>query len=299
MTHPENTSQSSQSNRSVAGTSHHIQPEQPGHSHPNMKVAPSSTTTGLNPSPSYNFIELIAIFMSWLVVIVFYPIALFKCIHIVNEHQRAVCFRLGKVSGGPKGPGSFFILPCIDDFRIMDLRTTVFDVPSQSVITKDSVTVQINAVGTIASPILAVTSVGDYKSSTQFLASTVIRNTFGTRMLADILADRPGIAKASSESLDEATDPWGIKVERVEIMELLLPAQLQRSMAAEGETARATKAKIVAAEGEVKASKALKEASIILQSNEGASKLRQLQLIAQMGSVNNTNVMVPMGFMSK
>ncbi|ODM97037.1 hypothetical protein Ocin01_09645 [Orchesella cincta] len=297
MMHPD---EGAQSTRSVAGTAH---PVQQGHGHQNMaKVAPSyaQTMTSTNSPTSYSFVESIAICMSWILVVIFYPIAVFKCHFVVREYQRAVLFRLGKIDGGPKGPGTFFILPCVDDFRVLDLRTVSFDVPPQAVLTKDSVTVQVDAVVfyRIASPILAVTNVANYNSSTQFLASTMLRNTLGTRMLADLLADRPGVSNTMKDTLDEATDAWGIKVERVEIKDIRLPELLQRSMAAEGEATRIAKAKLTSAEGEIKASQALKEASNILNSSEGALKLRHLQMIAQVGAVNNNTIIVPIGFMN-
>ncbi|CAL8086014.1 unnamed protein product [Orchesella dallaii] len=267
MTHSDN---ASPSNQSVAGTSHHVQP---GQHHPKMgKVAPSSSTADLKTG----------------------------CFEIVREYQRGVKFRVGKLVRGPKGPGMCFVMPCIESFFIVDARTASFDIPKQLILTKDSLTVVVDAVVfyRIYDPVLAITKIENYTTSTQLLASTMIRHTLGTRTLADILADQPGIAKATREALDDATDPWGVKVERVEIKNIILPVELHNSMAAEGEATRQAKAKIVAAEGEFKASEALKEAGNVLRSSEGASKLRQLLMIDRVGSKYNTTVMVPIGFMN-
>lgn len=154
-------------------------------------------------------------------------------------------------SGGARGPGVFFVLPCIDNYCKVDLRTVSFDVPPQEVLSKDSVTVSVDAVVyyRINDPLKAVVQVANYSHSTRLLAATTLRNVLGTRNLSELLTEREAISHTMQISLDEATDPWGVKVERVEIKDVSLPQSLQRAMAAEAEAAREARAKVIAAEG--------------------------------------------------
>ncbi|XP_017482119.1 PREDICTED: erythrocyte band 7 integral membrane protein-like [Rhagoletis zephyria] len=171
--------------------------------------------------------------------------------------------------GGPRGPGIFFILPCIDEYQTVDLRTVSFDVPPQEVLTKDSVTVSLDAViyYRIQDPLRAVIQIANVEASTRLLAQTTLRNVAGTKMLMELLADKDAISQAIEKILDEATDPWGVKVELVEIKDVRLPLSLQRAMAAEAEATREAKAKIVAAEGEFNAAQTLKQASDVIGKN--------------------------------
>ncbi|PIO67925.1 SPFH/Band 7/PHB domain protein [Teladorsagia circumcincta] len=183
---------------------------------------------------------------------------------VVQEYERAVIFRLGRLMpGGAKGPGIFFILPCIDSYKKIDLRVVSFDVPPQEILSKDSVTVAVDAVVyfRISNATISVTNVEDASRSTKLLAQTTLRNILGTRTLAEMLSDREAISHQMQSTLDEATDPWGVKVERVEVKDVRLPLQLQRAMAAEAEATREAGAKVIAAEGEQKASRALREAA--------------------------------------
>ncbi|ODM97031.1 Erythrocyte band 7 integral membrane protein [Orchesella cincta] len=240
-------------------------------------------------------IEHFAIFFSWLATIIFFPVAVCSSYKTVRQYERAIVFRLGKIEGGPKGPGTFFILSCIDDFHILDLRTVNFDVPPQAVLTKDSVTVGVDAVVyyRVSNPILAIANVANYNYSTRLLASTILRNALGTRKLSDILKEREAIAAEMREALDEATDPWGVKVERIEIKDVRLPDELQRSMAAEAEAARDAKAKLAAAEGEILTARALKEAANALVSSPGALQLRSLQVLGQIATQGGSMIIVP------
>merc|ERR1711976_539438 len=204
--------------------------------------------------------------ISVLLILCTLPFSLCVIMRMVQEYERAVIFRLGRVKrGGAMGPGLFFILPCMDQIVVTDLRTVSFDVPPQEILTKDSVTVAVDAViyYKISSPLSAVCNVSDYAKSTKLLASTTLRTILGTKNLSEILSDRESIAEDILANLDKATDPWGVKVERVEVKDVRLPQQLQRAMAAEAEAAREARAKVIAAEGEQKASKALKEAADI------------------------------------
>ena len=239
---------------------------------------------------------LIFIFSAILIVFTF-PFSLFFCIKIVQEYERAVIFRLGQVKrGGPVGPGLFFIIPCMDQIMYTDLRTMSFDVPPQEILTKDSVTVAVDAVVyyRISSPLSAVCNVANFAKSTKLLAATTLRRVLGTKSLAEILSDRESIASHLLELLDTATDPWGVKVERVEVKDVSLPKNLQRAMAAEAEAHREARAKVIAAEGEQKASRALKEASDIISESPAALQLRYLQTLSTISAEKNSTIIFPL-----
>ncbi|XP_076590946.1 stomatin (EPB72)-like 3a [Chaetodon auriga] len=226
-----------------------------------------------------------------------FPLTLFMCVKIVKEYERAVIFRLGRITDRkPKGPGLFFVLPCTDNFVKVDLRTVSFDIPPQEILTKDSVTVSVDGVVyfRIHCPISSVANVSNAHSSTRLLAQTTLRNVLGTKNLAELLSDREGISLSMQEALDEATDPWGIKVERVEIKDVKLPQQLQRAMAAEAEASREARAKIIAAEGEMKASRALKEASLVIAESPSALQLRYLQSLNSIAAEKNSTIIFPL-----
>ncbi|XP_050501938.1 band 7 protein AGAP004871-like isoform X3 [Diabrotica virgifera virgifera] len=242
-------------------------------------------------------VELVATVGSIVLLIVTLPFSLFWCFKVVQEYERAVIFRLGRVRrGGARGPGIFFVLPCMDSFATVDLRTISFDVPPQEALTKDSVTVTVDAVVyyRIQDPLNAVVKVTNYSNSTRLLAMTTLRNILGTRNLAEILSDREAISHAMQTSLDVATDPWGVKVERVEIKDVSLPQQLQRAMAAEAEASREARAKVIAAEGEMKASRALREASDVINESPVALQLRYLQTLNNISAEKNSTIVFPL-----
>merc|ERR1712212_731690 len=235
--------------------------------------------------------------ISMILIICTFPFSLFVTVKMVQEYERAVIFRLGRVKrGGAVGPGLFFIIPCMDDIRVVDLRTISFDVPPQEILTKDSVTVAVDAVCffQVSNPMASVCNVEDANSSTKLLASTTLRNILGTKTLQEILADRESTAENILMQLDEATDPWGIKVDRVEVKDVRLPQELQRAMAAEAEAAREARAKVIAAEGEQKASRALKEASDIITESAAALQLRYLQTLTQISAEKNSTIVFPL-----
>ena len=207
---------------------------------------------------------ILLMFISMIVVICTLPFSLFVCIKVVQEYERAVIFRLGRLlSGGAKGPGLFIILPCIEDYTKVDLRTISFDIPPQEILTRDSLTISVDAVVfyRVKNATISIANVEDAGRSTRLLAQTTLRNVLGTKNLAEILAEREGISHYMQSTLDNDTDPWGIQVERVEIKDVRLPVQLQRAMAAEAEASREARAKVIAAEGEQNAARALKEAA--------------------------------------
>merc|ERR1712110_845042 len=180
--------------------------------------------------------------------------------------------------------------------QTVDLRTITFDVPPQEILTKDSVTVAVDAVVyfKIFNPMNSVINVQNAHQSTRLLASTTLGNMLGTKNLHDILADREEIAKTMLSHLDHATDSWGIRVERVEVKDVRLPQQLQRVMAAEAEASRQARAKVIEAEGEQKASKALKEASDIISSSSSALQLRYLQTLSSIAAERNSTIVFPL-----
>ncbi|KAF1394314.1 hypothetical protein PFLUV_G00025230 [Perca fluviatilis] len=237
------------------------------------------------------------VLISLLFVTATFPLTIFMCVKIVKEYERAVIFRLGRITGRkPKGPGLFFVLPCTDTLVKVDLRTVSFDIPPQEILTRDSVTVSVDGVVyfRIHCPISSVANVSNAHSSTRLLAQTTLRNVLGTKNLAELLSDREGISHSMQESLDVATNPWGIKVERVEIKDVKLPQQLQRAMAAEAEASREARAKIISAEGEMNASRALKEASLIISESPSALQLRYLQTLHTIAAEKNSTIIFPM-----
>jgi len=240
---------------------------------------------------------ILLIIISYLLVIITFPLSLCFTVKVVQEYERAVIFRLGRLlSGDARGPGIFFILPCLDNYIKVDLRTVTFDVPPQEILTKDSVTVAVDAVVyyRVNNPIMSVTNVEDASRSTKLLAATTLRNVLGTKTLGEVLSDRDHISHSMQGSLDAATDPWGIKVERVEVKDVRLPVQLQRAMAAEAEAARDARAKVISAEGEQKASRALKEAADVLNESPSALQLRYLQTLAAISAEHNSTIVFPL-----
>ncbi|XP_070549153.1 LOW QUALITY PROTEIN: stomatin-like [Ptychodera flava] len=211
--------------------------------------------------------------------------------------KSTVIFRLGRLlPGGAKGPGIFFVLPCTDSYTKVDLRTVSFDVPPQEILTKDSVTVSVDAVVyyRVNNATISVANVENANHSTRLLAQTTLRNVLGTKNLAEILADRENISHQMQSILDEATDPWGILVERVEIKAVRLPVQLQRAMAAEAEASREARVKVIAAEGEQNASRALKEAADVINESPSALQLRYLQTLNAISAEKNSTIIFPL-----
>jgi len=236
-------------------------------------------------------------FVSYLFVFITLPISIWGCVKVVQEYERAVIFRLGRLrSGGAKGPGLFFVLPCIDAYRCVDLRTGAFDVPPQEILTRDSVTVSVDAVVyyQVSNPLSAICNNDDYNRSTRLLAATTLRNILGTRNLSEILAEREDIGDCMHKSLEAATDPWGVHVDRVEIKDVRLPQQMQRAMAAEAESTRDARAKVIASEGEQKAAKALKEAADVISQSPAALQLRYLQTLNSISAEKNSTIIFPL-----
>jgi len=258
--------------------------------HPGVAI-PHSRTEDIS-----KFGTLLLSIISCILVLVTLPFSLCYCVKVVQEYERAVIFRLGRLKkGGASGPGLFFILPCIDNYRCVDLRTVSYEVPPQEMLSRDSVTVSVDAVCfyKISNPLAAVCNVGNYTHSTNLLVATSLRNVLGTKTLAEILSERETICHVMEHILDEATRPWGVKVERVEIKDVRVPVQLQRAMAAEAEAAREARAKVVAAEGEQKASTHLKEAALVLEESSSALQLRYLQTLNAISTEQSSTIVFP------
>jgi len=234
--------------------------------------------------------------LSLFLILVTLPMSLFFVVKVVQEYERAVIFRLGRlIKGGARGPGVFFIIPCLDIYQKIDMRTATYDVPPQEILTKDSVTVFVNAIMyyKVKDAISAVANVDDYGGSARLLAATTLRNILGTKTLGDILSDRESIALEMQKCLDEGTEPWGVYVERVEVKDVRVPEQLQRAMAAEAEAAREARAKVIAAEGEHKASRALRHAAEVIADCPAALQLRYLQTLGSISAENNSTIVFP------
>ena len=192
-----------------------------------------------------------------------FPVSWMFCLMVVAEYERSIVFRLGKVRrGGTRGPGIVWTLPCLDTAVVVDLRTGVYDIPSQDVLTKDSISVSVNAVvfWRVVDPMLAVCSDGDYKVSTQYKSQTVIRNILGTKNLTQILNERERISQEMVENLQNGVRKIGVSIERIEMKEIGLPRSMMRAMAGEAEAKVQSQAKMVMSRGEAMANNKLVEA---------------------------------------
>ncbi len=213
---------------------------------------------------------------------------------IVKEYERGVIFRLGRLVGA-RGPGLFFVIPMLENMQVVDLRTVTYDVPSQEVVTKDNVTVRVNAVVyyKVLEPEKAVTEVFDYRFATAQIAQTTLRSVIGQADLDELLSERDKLNIKLQEIIDEATNPWGIKVSAVEIKDVELPKEMQRAMAMQAEAERERRAKIIRADGEYQAAMKLKEAAEILAQSRNALMLRILQTMSEVSNSENTTVIFP------
>lgn len=230
----------------------------------------------------------------WIGIAIILLIFLASAIRIVKEYERGVIFRLGRLVGA-KGPGLFFIIPILDKMVIVDLRTVTYDVPAQEVVTKDNVTVKVNAVVyyRVVDPAKAVTEVFNYMYATAQIAQTTLRSIIGQAELDEVLSEREKLNIKLQQIIDEATNPWGIKVTAVEIKDVELPEEMRRVMAMQAEAERERRSKIIRAEGEYQASMRLKEAADVLAQSEGALFLRYLQTLSDVAAEKNTTIVVP------
>ena len=229
------------------------------------------------------------------VVILFLLVILSSSIKIMSEYQRIVVFRLGRLQG-IKGPGLVFIIPIIDSIIKMDLRTRVIDVPKQRVITEDNVTVDVDAVVyfRVVDPQKAVVEVQRYDVATSLQAQTTLRDVLGRQDLDELLSNREELNKSLQTIIDNATDPWGIKVSAVTIRDVSIPDTMLRALAKQAEAEREKRSRIIIAEGEYNASKKMTEAAKLYGETPVAIRLRELQTLSEISREGNL-IVVPMG----
>jgi len=217
-----------------------------------------------------------------------------QAIKIMNEYERGVIFRLGRLIAS-KGPGIIFLIPLVDKLQRMSLRLVTFDVPPQDVITRDNVSIKVNAVlyYRVMDPNKAVVEVADYAYATSQLAQTTLRSVCGQAELDELLAEREKISIRLQETLDKDTDPWGIKVSKVELKHIDLPPEMQRAMAKQAEAERERRAKVIHAAGEHQASAKLADAATVLSKDPTALQLRYLQTLSEIATEKNSTILFP------
>lgn len=230
-----------------------------------------------------------------IIVAVFVILVLFASVKVVQEYERGVVFRLGRLAG-VRGPGLILLIPFLERMQKVDLRTVTMDIPAQEVITKDNVTIRVNAVAyfRVLNPDAAVVNVADYIRATSQIAQTTLRSVLGQSSMDDLLAEREMINQQLAKIIDDQTEPWGIKVSIVEVKDVELPQSMQRAMARQAEAEREKRAKIIHAEGEFQASQQLAEAADIISQNPVTIQLRYLQTLTEIGAEQNTTVVFPL-----
>jgi regulator of protease activity HflC (stomatin/prohibitin superfamily) len=228
-----------------------------------------------------------------LFIVAFYLIGSIK---ILNEYERGVIFRLGKLLSKPKGPGVILVFAPIDRMVRVSLRTIVLDVPPQDVITRDNVSVKVNAVVyfRVMDPTNAIVQIENYHYATSQLSQTTLRSVLGQVELDDLLSQRDRLNQQLQHILDQQTDPWGIKVSAVEVKHVDLPADMQRAMARQAEAEREKRAKIIHAAGELEASEKLSQAAHVIAAEPVAVTLRYLQTLTEIGSEQNSTIVFPL-----
>ena len=233
-------------------------------------------------------------FIALVVAAIFVISILLSAIKVVKEYERGVIFRLGRVQGGPKGPGLFLLFPLVDNMVKIDLRTVTMDVPPQDVITRDNVPARVNAViyFRVVDPNKSVIEVENHVLATSQISQTTLRSVLGQKDLDDLLTNREAINDELQRIIDEQTDPWGIKVSVVEVKDVEIPQQMQRAMARQAESERERRAKIIAAEGEYQASQRLRQAADRLESPT-ALQLRLFQTMGEIAVNQNSTIVLP------
>jgi regulator of protease activity HflC (stomatin/prohibitin superfamily) len=231
---------------------------------------------------------------SVLTLIILAVLLLSSAIKVLREYERGVVFRLGRAIGA-KGPGLIFLIPIVDKMVRVPLRTVAMDVPPQDVITRDNVTVKVNAViyFRVLNANRAVLEVENYLYATSQIAQTTLRSTLGESELDELLAQRDKINKELQRVIDGHTEPWGIKVSTVEVKNVDLPQEMQRAIARQAEAERERRAKIINAEGELQASQKLSEAAAVIATQPLAMQLRYLQTLAEIATENNSTTIFP------
>ena len=236
--------------------------------------------------------EIFGVFV--FVVVIFLVILLSNAIRILREYERGIVFRLGRLIG-VKGPGIIFLWPIIDRMVKVSLRTVVMDVPPQDIITKDNVSVKVNAVVyfRVVQPDKAVVEVENYLFATSQLSQTTLRSILGQSALDELLSERDKINSELQKIMDYHTEPWGIKISNVEVKQIDLPVEMQRAMARQAEAERERRAKIIHAEGEFQASQRLADAAGVIELHPVALQLRFLQTLTEVASEKNSTTIFP------
>ena len=235
-----------------------------------------------------------AVGVALIILIFFALIILANGLRIVQEYERGVIFRLGRCVGA-KGPGLFFIVPVFDKMRKVNLQTQAVPVASQQVITKDNVTVAVDAVAyfRVVDPVASVIKIQNWFNAAQLVAQTSLRSIIGRHELDQLLGERDRINGELKTALDEQTEAWGVQVDLVEVRDVGLPEQMQRAMARQAEAERERRAKIIAADGEAQAAEKLGQAAETMSSNPGAMQLRTLQTMAEIATERNSTIIFP------
>lgn len=244
--------------------------------------------------PSSLLAQIIRVFLLGLSAVLLIPLLPFQ-IRVVAEYERGVIFRLGRLTGA-KGPGLFVLLPFIDRMVKVDLRTITLDVPSQEAITRDNVTVKVNAVVyfRVVEPTAAVVRILDFVRATSQISQTTLRSVMGQTDLDGLLSQREEVNQELQKIIDDETEPWGIKVSTVEVKDVELPPTMQRAMAAQAEAERDRRAKIIAADGEFQASERLREAAEVMAAEPITLQLRYLQTLSEISVENNSTIVFPL-----
>lgn len=237
-----------------------------------------------------NWLARLLTVFGYILAVPLFPFA----IKIVQEYERGVIFRLGRLVGA-RGPGLFFVLPLVERMVRVDLRTVTMDVPRQDVITQDNVTVKVDAVVyfRVVDPEMAVVKVMDYMRATSLVAQTTLRSVLGQSDLDELLSQREQLNQKLQQIIDEATEPWGVKVSIVEVRDVGLPADMIRAMARQAEAERERRAKVIHAEGEFEASRRLAEAGEVMANQPMTLQLRYLQTLNEIAAEHNSTIVFP------
>jgi regulator of protease activity HflC (stomatin/prohibitin superfamily) len=230
-----------------------------------------------------------------ILIIILLVFFLMSAIKILNEYERAVIFRLGRALDWAKGPGLIILIPIVDKMVRVNLQLVTYEVPSQDVITRDNVTVKVNAVVyfRVVEPLKAIIQVRDYYTATQLLAQTTLRSVCGQMELDDLLAEREKVNAQLAQILDAATEPWGIKVTLVEVRSIDLPLEMQRAIAKQAEAERERRAKVINAEGEFQAAAKMADAAKVLATEPMSLQLRYLQTLREIAAEKNSTTLFP------
>lgn len=250
----------------------------------------ASSTPPAEKQPGANILSRILTAFGYILAVPLFPFA----VKIVQEYERGVIFRLGRLVGA-RGPGLFFILPMVERMVKVDLRVVTMDVPRQDVITKDNVTVKVDAVVyfRVVNPEDAVVKVMDFIRATSLVAQTTLRSVLGQSELDELLSKRDELNLRLQQIIDEATEPWGVKVTIVEVRDVALPAEMINAMSRQAQAERERRAKVIHAEGEYEAAERLAEAGAVMAAEPATLQLRYLQTLTEIASEKNSTVVFP------